>query len=91
MGDSPFTNPSNAAARDAGGYVDAVLALIGDRDPAEVLAELADALDRISADVDTKELRQPEADGKWSMMEILAHLADSELLIEGLIKAGLAE
>jgi hypothetical protein len=77
---SVFSNPKSAAADAAAAYIAALLDLLGDRDPMAVLrstaARLRDAVQGVAPDV----LRRPETPGKWSVVEILQHLADSELV-----------
>src|SRR6266850_2359715 len=77
---SVFTNPANRAADDAAAYVDAILELLGDRDPMAVLRETPSALPRAIAGLSPQQLRQPEAPGKWSIGQILQHLADSDVV-----------
>jgi hypothetical protein len=77
---SVFTNPANGAAEHATAYVRAILELVGDRDPIAILKETAPALSRAIAGLTASELRQPEAPGKWSITQILQHLADSEIV-----------
>jgi hypothetical protein len=69
------------AAASPGAYVRGLLAVLGDRDPVEVLAELDGWLDRRFADVPEAVLRRPEAPGKWSATDVVQHLADSELVL----------
>lgn len=77
---SVFTNRKSDAAGHAGAYTQALLELLGDRDPMEVMEEQADwllvALDGLGDDA----LRRPEAPGKWCILEVLRHLADSEVV-----------
>lgn len=77
---SVFTNPAGVAIEHARAYVAAILELLGDRDPLQVLratpARLEDLIDSTPRDV----LDRPEAPGKWSMTQVLAHLADSDLV-----------
>lgn len=78
--DSTFSNPADQAGAAAGSYTQALLDLLGDRDPFEVQEATAPALRRIVAELDDEALRRPEAPGKWSILEVLGHLADSELV-----------
>ncbi len=75
-----FSNPAGTAAASATAYVRALLEVLGDREPLEVLAELVPwlrhRLDRASDEA----LRRPEAPGKWSATEVVQHLADSDLV-----------
>lgn len=75
-----FTNPADAAPEAAGAYVEAVLGKLGERDPLEVLAGTPDELERLVRHAPPAVLRRPEAPGRWSVGEVLAHLADSELV-----------
>jgi hypothetical protein len=75
-----FSNPAGAAAA-AAAYVRALLDLLGDRDPLAVAAELVPWIERRIAGVDDATLRRPEAPGKWSAMQVIQHLADSDLVV----------
>jgi hypothetical protein len=75
-----FANPASAAAATAPAYVRALLAFLGDRDPLEVAAELLPWLEPRTAGLDDAALRRPEGPGKWSVIEVIQHLADSELV-----------
>ena len=77
---SVFTNPASAAGDQAKMYVAAVLGLLGDSDPMDVLRQTPSALARMLDELSKAQLGQPEAPGKWSMGEVLQHLADSELV-----------
>jgi len=71
-----FGDPPEAVAR----YVSSLLGVLGGRDPWEVqeaqVARLAEAV----AGLDDAALRTPEAPGKWSVVEVVQHLADTELV-----------
>ncbi len=60
-------------------YVTETLALLGDQDPLTILTEtpawIAAHIDGLS---DTA-LRTPEAPGKWSLTQVIAHMADAEI------------
>jgi hypothetical protein len=77
---SVFTNPASGAAEHAAAYVPAVLGLLGDRDPIAVLRETPSALPRAIAGLPPGQLRQAERAGKWSIGQVLHHLADSEVV-----------
>ncbi len=76
---SVFSNPATGAAEHAAAYVAAILELLGERDPIAVLRETPDRLRRSIDGLSQPQLRQPERAGKWSINQILQHLADSEL------------
>ena len=75
-----FSNPAGNAAAAAAGYVRALLEVLGNRDPLEVLNELVPWVAERTHGIDDATLRQPEAPGKWSVTEVVQHLADSELV-----------
>lgn len=75
---SEFTNPAGRAPDAAGAYVRSIVALVGDRDPLEVLAELPEWLRARVAPVDDLRRRRPEAPGKWSAHDVVQHLTDAE-------------
>jgi hypothetical protein len=77
---SVFTNPATGAAAQAAAYVAAVLDLLGSRDPMSVLRETPSALRRAIEGLPSVDLRKPERDGKWSIAQVLRHLADSDLV-----------
>ena len=75
-----FANPAGNAAAAATGYVRALLDFLGDRDPLEVAAEQMAWLERRTAGLDDAALRRPEAPGKWSAIQVIQHLADTEVV-----------
>ena len=77
---SVFSNPAERSAAQAAGYTDAVLALLGTRDPFAVLDETVPALERAVQGLSPRQFTQPEAEGKWSVRHVLQHLADSEVV-----------
>ena len=77
---SVFTNPASQSREQAAQYTEAVLGLLDKRDPLTVLAATADRLRFVVAGMDARAIRMPEAPGKWSVTQVLAHLADSEVV-----------
>src|SRR5918995_3794248 len=76
-----FSNPAGAAAAaTASVYTRALLDVLGSRDPVDVLSELMPWITERIRTVDQRILRVPEAPGKWSVIEVLQHLADSDLV-----------
>jgi len=77
---SVFTNPAGGAAHNAATYVAAVLDLVANREPLEVLRATPSALHGAITGLSAKLLRQPEREGKWSIAQVLQHLADAEMV-----------
>jgi hypothetical protein len=75
-----FANPAANAAAAAPAYVRALLDVLGEREPVAVMAELVPALEQRLHGVPDAVLRRPESPGKWSVVEVLQHLADVELV-----------
>jgi hypothetical protein len=86
-----FSNPAGNAPAAASGYVRALLDLLGSRNPIEVLGELLPWLDQRIRGVPERTLRRPEKPGKWSTIEVVQHLADSDLVAGFRIKMVLSE
>lgn len=77
---SVFTNSASRSAAEAGEYTAAILGLLGDRHPLDVLRTTSDGLKAAFAGVDERTVGTPEAPGKWSMRHVARHLADSEIV-----------
>ncbi len=65
---------------EAAEYIRLLTALVGDQDPLEVLSDLTGRLTACIADVPEADLEKPEAPGKWSIAQVVDHLADTELV-----------
>lgn len=59
-------------------YVRALLDLLGDRDPFEVHEALVKEVRKAVGGLRMEVLRQKEAPGKWSILEVIQHLVDTE-------------
>jgi hypothetical protein len=77
---SEFANPAVGAPGQARAYTDAILGVLGQRDPFEVLRQTPGELRRALSGVAPRALSAPEAPGKWSMLQVVQHLADTELV-----------
>lgn len=75
-----FSNPAGSAVASASSYVRALMDVLGARPPLEVLNQLVPWLSERTGTVDDSTLRRPEAPGKWSVVHVIQHLADSELV-----------
>jgi len=62
-------------------YIKRMLGHIAGQDPRRVQAGTAAKLERLIKGVPRSKLRKRPAPEKWSVVEILAHLADSEIVI----------
>src|SRR2546428_8464727 len=72
------TNAMNETAQQ---YINRITAHVEGKQPLAVQAATAKKLERIIKGVPTAKLRKRPAPDKWSVNEILAHLADSEIVI----------
>ncbi|MEA2561004.1 MAG: hypothetical protein QOH06_2508 [Acidobacteriota bacterium] len=78
MSESANSFPDAVAQADA--YVAAILAALGSRDPMELLAETPTVLRTAVAGLTPEQDGTPERPGKWSVRQVVQHLADSDLV-----------
>ena len=64
-----------------GEYAQGLLDRLGDRDLIATLAATPAALRTLFDGLDDDAIRRPEAPGKWSMIEVAHHLADSDMVV----------
>ena len=88
---SVFTNPASGAQEDAEAYINAVLDLVANVDPWQVLSTTARRLEELMSGLTTDQLLTAEAPGKWCMAEVAQHLADAELVWGFRLRMTLAE
>jgi uncharacterized damage-inducible protein DinB len=77
---SVFSNTSKDSAEDRSKYAPAILDLLGNRVPMDVLRGTPDLARSAIAGLTAGQLRTPEMAGKWSIAHVLRHLADSEVV-----------
>jgi hypothetical protein len=75
-----YSNSASSTPDEISAYVTALLDILGDRDPIEVLRETPDALRQGVRGMSEAQLSTPEGPGKWSVRQLIQHLADSELV-----------
>ena len=77
---SVFSNTAKDAPEDRAKYAGAILELLGAREPISVLRDSPAAAERAIAGLTPAQLRTPQAPGKWSIAQVLRHLADSDVV-----------
>jgi len=77
---SVFSNPASGAREQAAAYISAVLELVEGSDPFEILRGTPAAAAAAVRGLTRDQIVRPEGEGKWSMGQVLQHLADSELV-----------
>ncbi len=77
---SVFTNSFKSTPEARAQYTPAILELLGDRDPMDVLRRTPDALARLIEGLTEAQLGRREAADKWSIRHVLQHLADAEIV-----------
>lgn len=77
---SVFTNPASSSKEQGKTYTTAILGLLGDRKPVDVLQHTESALRKAIKGLSPQQLGKREAPKKWSINQVLQHLADSDLV-----------
>jgi hypothetical protein len=78
MSDSVSDSPNPVTQAEA--YVASLLRALGSSDPLEVLAETTKSLRVAVAGLTSQQDAIPERPGKWSVRQVVQHLADSDLV-----------
>ena len=72
-------------------YTERILSLVSGKEPLEVQRETAKTLAKLIKPLSKKQLSQRPEPGKWSITEILAHLADSEIVISWRLRLAIGQ
>lgn len=86
-----FSNSAGGAQDGADEYVRLCLELLGDRDPFVVQEATVGELRRLTAGLSDEELTRREGPGKWSILQVVRHLADTEIVYGYRLRLILAE
>jgi hypothetical protein len=79
------------ATEEPAAYVEALLSVLGDRDPLEVLAATPARVRGIAGSLTSDDLARSPALGEWSAYEVLGHLLDVEVVYGFRIRLTLTE
>lgn len=85
------SNRLEDAAEGAPEYARRLLAQLGERDPFAVQAQLLPALRAAVEGLDAEALRTPETEGTWSVLDVVRHLADTELVYRYRMRMNVAQ
>jgi hypothetical protein len=77
---SIYSNPASSTPGEIDIYVAGLLGLLGDQDPVRVIAGTPGAVARLLETVPAALTVRAEAPGKWSIRDVVQHMADSELV-----------
>ena len=88
---SIYTNSKTSAKVHAFRYTEAVLELLGEREPLEVMSGQVAWLKKAIKGLSDEQLRMRETPRKWSVLEVLGHLSDTELVYRYRLRLIVAE
>jgi hypothetical protein len=72
-------------------YIQRVLGYLGDQDPITVLQQTPSRLEHLLETLSPADIETSYEEGKWTAREILAHLADVELMLGYRLRQAVAE
>ena len=75
-----FSNPAGQAKSTGDAYIKLLLDTLGNQDPMPIHETTPDKIAKAIAGLDGGALSRPEKPGKWSIIGVIQHLADSELV-----------
>lgn len=77
---SVLTMPGSSTTTEAHAYTAALFDLVGESDPVVILSQTPAAVEALVTALSDDQLIQPEEPGKWSMRDVVQHLADVEIV-----------
>jgi uncharacterized damage-inducible protein DinB len=86
-----YSNPSPDASEHPEEYVAKLLQLLGECDPVEVQSQLVERIRGLVDGLSDEQLRAREAPGKWSVLEVVQHLADTEVVYRYRMRMSVAQ
>ncbi len=89
--EADFANPASNASENAEAYTERLLKLLGERDPLEVQSQLVGKIEDLLEGLSDSALREREAPGKWSILEVVHHLADTEVVYRYRMRMSVAQ
>jgi uncharacterized damage-inducible protein DinB len=72
-------------------YIQRILELLGDKDPISVLQQTPSRLEHVLETLSPEGFETSHEEGKWTAREILAHMADVELLMGYRLRQAISE
>lgn len=86
-----YSNRAPDASEHPEEYVARLLQLLGERDPVEVQSQLVERIKGLVDGLSDEQLRAREAPGKWSVLEVVQHLADTEVVYRYRMRMSVAQ
>jgi uncharacterized damage-inducible protein DinB len=72
-------------------YIERILSYLGDQDPISVLQQTSSKLEQLLESLSPADFETSYESGKWTAREILAHMADVELLLGYRLRQAISE
>tara|TARA_R110001592_G_scaffold205977_1_gene456660 strand:+ start:128 stop:661 length:534 start_codon:yes stop_codon:yes gene_type:complete len=86
-----MTSSNSHSAGDSPDYIDSLLAYLGEREPLDVFSETPNRVRAATEKIPQAQLALPEAPGKWSVLQVVQHLGQTEVALGYRYRTVLAE
>lgn len=80
-----------SASTGAGAYTSALLELLGNRDPLDVLRSTPATISVVVSGLTPAQIETPERPGKWAIRDVVQHLGDAEMVVGVRLRMVLAQ